>query len=80
MIDPISFPDPCSVEMKVNITAGKVNELIEHLNDTTTVATVEKQIYSTFSSPGVCIHKNHRQTKIGTWFCKDCHKFIKAPA
>lgn len=67
-ITPIQFPDPSSVEMKVNITAGKVNELIEILN--------LKEAPEPDVIPDNCRHDNSyvMNIKIGLKKCKTCKK------
>lgn len=61
MIEEIIFPREMNADMKVNIVADKVNELVRNANG-------EKE---------VCSHKNDRLLKNGRHFCDDCKRFIK---
>lgn len=74
MIEPISWPKMTNTEMKVEIVAAKVNELIAAMENSKEITSVIQPVL-----PVGCVHANIRKTRSGSWFCDDCNKFVKAP-
>ena len=82
MIDPINWPPYTNADMKADILAGKVNEIIAALDSDHTekssdfpqgLAVVDVYDYNN----AICLHANTRTLKNGRKFCNDCRKLVK---
>lgn len=84
--DKIEWPDKTNTELKADIVAGKMNEVIVFLQETFAsqpnnskkdfpngLAVVD--VYD--SKNDVCLHANQRILKNGRKFCEDCRKLVK---
>lgn len=61
MLEPLHFPNETNAQIRTDMLADKINEIIKQLNE----------------NKPECPHTNTRVLKNGRNFCEDCNKFIK---